>query len=192
MARSPSGNGTDPKSLIVPDPKVAPFNGGGGGGGGGGGSPNDLGSLDNQPVQRSSFLLIEDLDDIYEFDITGSPSSTLAAEEDFGYSLSGDAAAVETGYISNDNTSDTYAVSVVDGEVIDITLSGLSSNADLRAIQDSNDNNVVDPNEVYRTSTNLGASSENISLDQEGDYFVEVYQFSGSTDYTLQFDQEFV
>ena len=125
-------------------------------------------------------------------DITGSPSSTLAAEKDFGSSLDGNAAAVETGYISEFNTSDTYGLYVVEGEVINITLSELTSDADLRAIRDVNENNIVDLDEVYTTSTNVGSSSDNISLDQSGGYFVEVYQFSGSTDYTLQFDQEFV
>lgn len=125
-------------------------------------------------------------------DFTGSGSSTIAVEKDFGYSLYGHAAAVESDYISNHNTSDTYAVSVVHGEVINLTLSGLSSDADLRVIQDHNHNNVVDFGEVYATSTNLGSSSEHISLDQQGEYFVEVYQYSGDTSYTLQFDQYFV
>ena len=125
-------------------------------------------------------------------DITGSPSSTLAAEKDFGSALYSDAAAVGTGYISDSNTSETYSVYVVEGEVIEVTLSGLTSDTNLRVIQDKNENNIVDLDEVYLTSTNIGSNSENISLDQDGEYFVEVYQFSGSTDYTLQFDQEFV
>jgi len=128
-------------------------------------------------------------------DITGQVgvgSSTIATNRDFGISLFGEAAAVETGSISNSNTSDTYGVSVVNGETIDITLDGLSSDADLRVIQDHNQNNIVDTGEVYASSLAGGTSSETISLSEEGDYFVEVFQFSGSTDYTLQFDQEFV
>ena len=125
-------------------------------------------------------------------DITGAPSSTLAAEQDFGYGLWGHAAAVETGYISNDNTSDAYAFSVVSGEIIDITLSGLTNDADLRVIRDSNYNNIVDAGEVYASSINFGSSSDSISIEEQGDYFVEVYQYTGSTDYTLQFDQAFV
>ena len=125
-------------------------------------------------------------------DITGTGSSTIAVEEDFGTSLIGHAAAVETGYISNHNTSDTYALSVVHGEVIDVTLSGLTSDADLRVIRDDNYNNIVDEGEIYASSAYAGTTSDSISLDEQGDYFVEVYQYSGSTDYTLQFDQEFV
>ena len=125
-------------------------------------------------------------------DYTGSPSSTIAVEEDFGYSLYDYAAAVENGYISNNNTSDAYGVSVVSGEVIDLSLYNLSSDADLRVIQDYNNDNNVDFGEVYQSSTNIGSESEYISLNQPGDYIVEVYQYSGDTSYTLQFDQYFV
>ncbi len=125
-------------------------------------------------------------------DITGQGSSTIAVDHDYGYSLYGEAAATETGYISDYNTSDTYAVSVIDGEQIEITLSGLTSDADLRVIEDLNENNIVDAGEVYTSSVYGGITDDTISITEEGDYFVEVYQYSGSTDYTLQFDQEFV
>lgn len=125
-------------------------------------------------------------------DITGQGSSTIAVNHDYGYSLYGHAAAVTTGSISEYNTSDTYAVSVVYGEAYDITLSGLASDADLRVIQDLNHNRIVDPGEIYASSAYGGTHSDTVTIDDQGDYFVEVYQFTGNTDYTLQFDQEFV
>jgi len=125
-------------------------------------------------------------------DFIGSPSSTIAVKEDFGISLYGYAAAIETDYISSHNTSDTYGVSVVYGETINVSLSGLTSDADLRIIQDYNQNNIVDYGEDIIYSTNAGSSSEYVSLNQQGDYFVEVYQYSGDTSYFLQFDQYFV
>ncbi len=125
-------------------------------------------------------------------DITGTGSSTIAVREDYGFSLYGHAAEVTTGSISNHNTSDTYAVSVVHGESYDITLSGLTSDADIRVIRDYDNDRIVDPGEIYASSTYAGTHSDTVTIDDQGDYFVEVYQFSGSTDYTLQFDQEFV
>lgn len=122
-------------------------------------------------------------------DITGTESSI---DKDFGYSLVGEQAALETGSINDQNTSDTYALSVASGEVIDITLAGLSSDADLRVVQDTNQNDIVDEAQIYASATSPGTNTDIVSLNEPGDYLVEVYQFSGNTDYTLQFDQEFV
>lgn len=115
-------------------------------------------------------------------------------ERDFGTSLIGEEAAIETGSISEDNTFDLYAVSVISGETIDITLGGLTNDADLAVIEDVNSNNIIDVNvdEIYAISNFGGVNSESISLDEQGDYLVAVYQYSGNTEYTLQFDQEFV
>ena len=121
-----------------------------------------------------------------------NPFDPSNIERFFGDSLVGEQAAIETGNINDNNTSDVYAISVVSGEVIDISLNGLTSDADLRVVQDLNFNNIIDDGEIYAFSENEGNGSENISLNEEGDYFVEVYQFEGSTDYTLQFDQEFI
>ncbi|MEL6496230.1 MAG: peptidase, partial [Cyanobacteria bacterium J06623_7] len=119
-------------------------------------------------------------------------SSTIAVIEDYGTSLTGQFAAVETGRISTRNTSDMYALSVLPNESYDITLRGLTSDADLRVIEDENQNGLVDPGEIYARSTRGGSRSDSVTIDDQGDYFVEVYRFSGSTDYTLQIDQEFV
>ena len=98
-----------------------------------------------------------------------------------------------TGAIDDDNTLDGYILSVAPEESFSITLDGLTNDADLRAIADNNSNGIADPNEPLVEISNLfGTGSETISLNLEGDYIVEVYQFSGNTEYTLQFQQEFV
>jgi hypothetical protein len=183
---------------------------------------NNNGILDSSDLQLSSSLHLENNDDAinyqagagtyfarvsyfsstgddrldYQLDLSAdslrSGSTTIAAQRDYGTSLVGDNAAVETGYISNSNTSNAYAFSVLSHETYDITLTGLSNDADLRVIRDANHNNVVDAGEVYASSVHLGASDDSVTVNQAGDYFVEVYQYSGDTNYTLEFDQAFV
>jgi hypothetical protein len=74
-------------------------------------------------------------------------------------------------------------------EGVNLSISGLSSDADIRLIQDTNNNRIVDAGEVIRTSSNGGSSIDQISaIEQSGNYFVQVYQFSGETNYQLTFD----
>ncbi|MGD1920961.1 MAG: hypothetical protein ACFCAD_20040 [Pleurocapsa sp.] len=120
-----------------------------------------------------------------------NPFDPSNIERYFGTSLIGEQAAVETGNINDSNPSDAYSLSVVPGAIINISLSGLSNDADLRVVRDLNFNNIIDDGEIYATSESSGTGSENILMNLEGDNFVEVYQYEGSTDYTLQFDQEF-
>ncbi|NEO61293.1 MAG: hypothetical protein F6J98_12955 [Moorea sp. SIO4G2] len=93
-----------------------------------------------------------------------------------------------TGFVGNTDTTDTYEFSIGLFEVVNISLTGLSSDADLRVIQDSNNNGLVDSGEVIDTSTSSGSLSESININSAGDYFVQVYQFSGNTSYTLNLD----
>ncbi|HEY9659910.1 MAG TPA: hypothetical protein V6C65_15750 [Allocoleopsis sp.] len=104
---------------------------------------------------------------------------------------------VRSGLVGNDDTVDTYyftAVSRGDGTKINVSLTGLSADADVRLIQDFNGNRIVDANEVSiaASSTNSGTSNEsfskylsNYSLSQYGGAFIQVYQYSGNTNYTL-------
>ena len=117
---------------------------------------------------------------------TSDPSNILHTEQDFG-NLSADRS--RTGFVSNTDTTDTYEFSIGFYEGVNISLTGLSSDADLRVIQDFNNNGLVDSGEVIGTSTSGGSLSELISdIDLSGDYFVQVYQFSGDTNYTLNLD----
>ncbi|NEO01783.1 MAG: peptidase [Moorea sp. SIO3I7] len=117
---------------------------------------------------------------------TSDPSNILHTEQDFG-NLSADRS--RTGFVGNTDTTDTYEFSIGFFEGVNINLTGLSSDADLRVIRDSNNNGLVDSGEVIRTSTRGGSLSESISdINLSGDYFVQVYQFSGNTNYTLTLD----
>ncbi|MEA5464081.1 pre-peptidase C-terminal domain-containing protein, partial [Leptothoe sp. PORK10 BA2] len=125
----------------------------------------------------------------YDLDLSatvGRASNLLGADVQLG-NLSGDQ--VLTGGVSNQNTTDTYAFSLGLFEGVNIRLNGLSNNADIRLIQDSNGNNIVDSGEVLGSSVRSGNASELISgIDLSGDYLLQVYQSSGSTPYTLTMD----
>ncbi|NEO95369.1 MAG: peptidase, partial [Moorea sp. SIO3G5] len=116
---------------------------------------------------------------------TSDPSNILHTEEDFG-NLSADQS--RTGLVDNTDTTDTYQFSIGLFEGVNISLTGLSSDADLRVIQDSNNNGLVDSGEVIGTSTRSGIGDESININSAGDYFVQVYQFSGDTNYTLNLE----
>lgn len=70
---------------------------------------------------------------------------------------------------------------------VKLTLTDLSANADLRLIQDGNNNRIVDTGEVLSTSSLGGSTSDMINYASlaAGTYFVQVYQFNGNTNYTL-------
>jgi hypothetical protein len=120
-----------------------------------------------------------------------SPNNLLATETDIGL-LSG--TQVFSGSIGNSNTSDTYRFSVNDFSFwgmniprnVNFTLSGLSSDADIRLIFDSNNNGLVDGTDVLAESFRGGNQAEWISnFLYTGNYFLQVNQWSGNTDYHL-------
>lgn len=94
----------------------------------------------------------------------------------------------QTGSLGNDDTADTYYFSVSSfGSVqLNASLTGLTADADMRLVQDSNSNQIVDSNEILAYSRLGGSSSESLNYDvNSGDYFLQVYQYSGNTDYNL-------
>lgn len=99
-----------------------------------------------------------------------------------------------SGSVGNSNTADVYSFNFNpqgfdqgDAAEFELSLTGLSSDADVRLIQDTNSNSVVDSGEVIGTSSSGGSSNDSLSasLNVGADYFVQVYQYSGDTDYTL-------
>lgn len=119
-----------------------------------------------------------------EVDVTGLDFSMYYADNAPTYPYYGS--------VGNSNTADTYAFSIPETAyypaAIDISLTGLSSDADIRVIKDFNNNRIVDSGEVVASSTNNGTSSELIQeFTGPGDYFVQVYQYSGETSYELKF-----
>lgn len=93
-------------------------------------------------------------------------------------------------WVGNTDTSDVYRFSLSDYSNVTISLTGLSNDADIRLVQDFNNNHIVDSGEVQSafTSTSGGTSDETISFALHGgnDFYVQVYQYSGDTNYQLQ------
>jgi hypothetical protein len=90
------------------------------------------------------------------------------------------------GSVSDFKTTTTYAFSLGRMSVVDFRLTGLTSNADIRVIRDGNNNRRVDAGEVHLTSMNGGTLSEMISGNlTAGNYYLQVYQNTGNTNYTL-------
>ena len=129
----------------------------------------------------------------YDLDLSatypGSPSNVVAVDEDLG-TLNGDI--TRYGSVGDTNTVDVYEFELGVLQGVNISLEGLSSDADIRLIQDRNNNGVVDSDEIISSSFNAGSSSESISQFQDiglsGTYQLQVYQYSGNTNYQLNFD----
>jgi hypothetical protein len=123
----------------------------------------------------------------YNLAASSAPTNNLVSQENQLGDLSGDI--TRDGSVGDMDRSDTYAFSLGLYEGVDIYLSGLSNDADIRLIQDSNGNGSVDSGEVIEGSYNLGSLSETIAgIDYSGSYLLQVNQFSGDTSYQLSFD----
>lgn len=89
--------------------------------------------------------------------------------------------------VGNSDTADTYRFNVSGRQALSVSLTGLSSDADVRLIQDFDGDRVIDANEVLQLGTNGGTASESfVRQDITGDNcYIQVYQFSGNTNYQL-------
>lgn len=99
-----------------------------------------------------------------------------------------------TGWVGNSDSADTYhfkASSRGDGVGIKVALTGLSNDADVRLIEDRDRDGIVDRGEVIKSSALGGIANESFEISRsnlslsESDYFVQVYQYSGNTNYNL-------
>jgi hypothetical protein len=120
-----------------------------------------------------------------------TPSNLLPIETDIG-NLSG--TRTFSGSLNNSNTADVYRFSVTNTNlfgitiptVVNITLSGLSSDADVRLIRDANGNGIVDSNdEITRSSLSSNVAEWMSQSLQTGNYFIQAYQYNGNTNYHL-------
>lgn len=85
------------------------------------------------------------------------------------------------------DTADFYRFTLSSDRTVGTFLSGLSADADVQLIQDLNNNGIVDVGEVLGRSIRAGAASEAIFTNlTAGTYFVQVYPYSGNTNYTLE------
>ncbi|MDF5709634.1 MAG: pre-peptidase C-terminal domain-containing protein [Nostoc sp. S4] len=95
-----------------------------------------------------------------------------------------------TDCVNDYNTADVYSFSLGLFQGVDIHLTRLSSDADIRLILDFDGDRIVDAGEEIARSVNAGSASELISnITLSGNYLLQVNQFSGNTAYALTFDQ---
>jgi subtilisin family serine protease len=114
---------------------------------------------------------------------TSSLSELLPAEIDWG-TLTSDRTA--TGTINGSNRVDTYRFTLATTQQASLSLTGLSADADVRLIQDLNSNGVVDAGDELARSQQDGTANEAIARElASGTYFIQVYQYAGTTNYTL-------
>ncbi len=94
-----------------------------------------------------------------------------------------------TGSVSSKSINDFFRFQVGTTSTFSATLSGLSSDADLRLIKDGNGNGNVDAGDTIVGSFRGGAATDSITAKGlvSGQYFVQVNKFgSGSTSYNLK------
>jgi hypothetical protein len=112
-----------------------------------------------------------------------TPSNLLPVEVDFG-TLSD----TQTYYgdVSGTDTSDVYRFSLNSTSNFNLSLTGLSNDADVRLIQDVNNNGIVDDGDEIVRSAWGDSQDESINHSlAAGTYFTQVYQYSGDTNYNL-------
>ncbi|MBD2157421.1 pre-peptidase C-terminal domain-containing protein [Leptolyngbya sp. FACHB-16] len=118
---------------------------------------------------------------------TGSfgPSNLLPTEVTVGTVTS---TTTRTGSLGVNNASDTFRFNISTDRSVSLSLSGLSADADLRLIQDVNNNGIVDAGEELQRSEGTGTGDENITRSlAAGNYIAQAYFYAqtGSTSYNL-------
>lgn len=126
----------------------------------------------------------------YDLDISATTgfgiSQVIGVESDLG-NLNEDV--TRSGVINSSNIVDTYQFDLGFYEGVNISLSGLSADADINLVQDRNNDGLVQTSEIIGSSNNGSNFNELISgIDQSGTYQLLVYQYSGNTNYTVNFD----
>jgi len=127
----------------------------------------------------------------YTLRLSNSNSSNLLLNENDLGTLSS-TPMTYTDWVGNTDTSDLYRFNLGVNSNFNLSLTGLSTtspnDADVRLIRDANNNGIVDSGEVIASSTRDVGLEESINLSSlsAGTYFAQVYQYSGSTNYTLR------
>jgi hypothetical protein len=123
----------------------------------------------------------------YTLRLSGSnPNNLLSGEDSFG-DLSSYSYRDRSSRVSSSDTSNLYSFSLNSVRDVTLALTGLSADADIQLIQDSNNNGIVDFGEVLATSTRGGSANEVINkVLGAGNYFAQVIQYSGDTNYNFR------
>lgn len=93
-------------------------------------------------------------------------------------------------FVGNVDPEDFYRFTLDSVSGLSIKLDGLGADADLELAQDTNNNGVIDTDEIIRLSELEGTAAEVIALNAlaAGTYFVRVHQYEGDTNYNLSFE----
>jgi hypothetical protein len=91
--------------------------------------------------------------------------------------------------LSNSDSSDFFTFSLGFNDSAKIAMTPRGGNADIRLISDINKNGQVDLNEILASSASLGTKTDSITVNDQGSYFLQVYQVAGDPiNYNLNFD----
>lgn len=140
-------------------------------------------------VDRLDYTLHASATPQYPYDATTQPPNLIPIEFDGGVlSPYGNNVYTQNDWVGSSDTADIYRFSLADYSNVTISLTGLSSDADVRLVQDFNNNHIVDSGEVSLFSKRGSTSNESISFGLHGGntFYVEVYQYIGDTNYQLQ------
>jgi Ca2+-binding RTX toxin-like protein len=101
-----------------------------------------------------------------------------------------------TDSISVTNPIDNFKFTLTKSRDFSIVLSGLNADADIKLIQDRNNNGVVDSGELIYFSRNSGLQNDFISVNELpiGTYYVQIYQglSTSQTDYSVEFLEDLI
>ena len=89
--------------------------------------------------------------------------------------------------VSNARPDDLYRFTLQANSDFKLTVSGLMADVDVALIKDINGDNSIDFTDIIGSSQESGLSAESIDINglAAGTYYVRVYQFQGSTNFTL-------
>ncbi len=89
--------------------------------------------------------------------------------------------------VSNARPDDLYRFTLPANSDFKLTVSGLTTDVDVALIKDINGDNSIDFTDIIAASQESGLSPESIDIKSlaAGTYYVRVYQFQGSTNFTL-------
>ena len=146
--------------------------------------PQSLGSeFDGEQIARSE-IAISDGDKFFSFPETNASWSDFSIADnslDDAVEIAvGESPAVYSDWVGSSDRHDYYRFSLEESSQLDLSLSGLSSDADIALLDSSG-------NELFE-STNAGSSNETIHIQlSEGVYYLDVYAYSiwSETNYDL-------
>jgi len=116
--------------------------------------------------------------------VTDGAGNTLFSAHDLGELIGTQSV---SDFVGASDRNDFYQFSLLNASSISLDLTELSSDADLRLIQDRNNDGIINRGEVLASSLQWGTTPEHIDLTlTPGKYYIQVYPYSGDTNYTLR------